>query len=246
MSRAIRCAVAVVLFVCASVATAQNVVVPNVYTNAPASAAGLNTFIRDTGNPRTGQLMINANQLTSLVGQSIQGINFRMWTGSTTAFPATAATWADYEIRLGQAPAFPMSTTLANNFVGTPTLVRDGALTVNPGNFPGTGGPPRAFGTVPILFDTPFVYTGGNLTIEVRHSGSNIVNNSLNDFLEAAALTDPGNNVNFASMTATGNTATTGAGNTFTTVQLIPAIPEPASLGLLGVASVALLARRRK
>ena len=42
------------------------------------------------------------------------------------------------------------------------------------------------------------------------------------------------------------STATTGAGNTFTTVQLIPAIPEPASLGLLGVASVALLARRRK
>ena len=91
--------------VCASVANAQ-VVVPNEYTNTAASTSGLNTFIRDAGNPRTGQLLINANQLTSLVGQSIGSISFRLYTGSTTAFPATNATWSDYTISLGQGRSF--------------------------------------------------------------------------------------------------------------------------------------------
>jgi hypothetical protein len=243
MSRAIRLAVVVAFFVCASIATAQ-VVVPNVYTNTTApGGAGLNTFIRDTGNPRTGQLLINANQLTSLIGQNIVGMNFRLFAGSTVAFPPAGATWADYEIRVGAGGTFPMSTTFANNFVGTPSLVRDGPLTINAGNFPGTGGPPRPFGTAPILFDTPFAYTGGNLAIEVRHSGSNIVNNALNDFLEAVQTTDAGNNVNFASVTATGNTALTGAANTFTVTQLV--VPEPASLSVLAIGALALVRRRR-
>jgi hypothetical protein len=242
MSRAIRCAVVAVVVICASVATAQTVV-PNSYTNVPASASGLNTFIRDVNNPRTGQLLINANQLTSLVGQNIVAINFRMWTGSTASFPASNATWADYEIRMGPGGTFPMSTTFATNFAGAPTLVRDGPLSINAGNFPGTGGPPRPFGTVPIALDTPFLYTGGNLALEVRHTGSNITNNAANDFLEVALTTDPQNNVNFASVTATGNTATTGALATFTVTQFI--VPEPASLSVLAIGALATLRRRR-
>ncbi len=232
---------------CASTILAQNVVVPNVFTNVSApGGAGLNTFIRDLNAPRTGQLLINSNQLGSLVGQQIVGMNFRMFTGSTVAFPSAAqgnATWADYEIRVGAGGTFPMSTTFANNFVGAPTLVRDGPLTINVGNFPGVGGPPRPFGTVPIAFQTPFTYTGGNLAIEVRHPGSNIVNVPSN-FLEAVLVTDPGNQVNFASVTAVGNTATLGAASTFTVTQLI--VPEPTSIGLAGIAAIGLLARRRR
>lgn len=230
---------------CVSALLAQNVVVPNVYTNVPApGGSGLNTFIRDLNAPRTGQLLINANQLGSLVGQQIVGMNFRMFTGSTLAFPASNATWADYEIRMGTGVVLPGSTTFASNFPGGSTLVRDGPLVVNTGNFPGTGGPPRPFGTVPILFDSPFLYTGGNLTIEVRHPGSNIVNNPANDFLEAVLTTDPGNGVNFRSITAVGSTTTTGAQATFTVVQLI--VPEPGSAAIAGVGLIGLLGRRRR
>ena len=195
-------------------------VVPNEYTSTAAPGGnGLNTFIRDTGNPRTGQLLINANQLTGLVGQSITSITGRLFAGATVPYPATAATWTDYTISMGQGVAFgSQTTTFASNFVGAPTVVRSGPLTIPAAAFT-AGGNPNAFGSnIPLT--TPFVYTGGNLLIEVRHTGSNIVNNAANDFLEAAALTDPNYNINFWSATATGNTATTGAVNTFTVVRL--------------------------
>ncbi len=212
----------------ASVAHAQTVV-PNEYTNTAApGGSGLNTFIRDSGNPRTGQLLINANQLTSLIGQSLNSISFRLFAGATTAFPATNATWADYTISIGQGVAFgSQTTTFANNFVGAPTVVRSGPLTLPAGSLPGGGISPNPFGAA-ITFTLPFVYTGGNLLIEIRHTGSNIVNNGANDFVEAALTTDPNYNLNFWSATATGNAATTGALNTFSIVRL-GAIPEPSS-----------------
>ncbi len=240
-------AVALLAAVFVSVAHAQTVV-PNEYTNTAApGGGGLNTFIRDSGNPRTGQLLINANQLTGLIGQSLNSISFRLFTGATTAFPATNATWADYTISIGQGVAFgSQTTTFANNFVGAPTVVRSGPLTLPAGALPGGGISPNPFGTA-ITFSLPFVYTGGNLLIEIRHTGSNIVNTA-NDFLEAALTTDPNYNLNFWSATATGNTATTGAQNTFSIVRL-GAIPEPSTVALLvvgGAGALLLLRKRRK
>ena len=52
-----------------------------------------------------------------------------------------------------------------------------------------TVGAPKPFGAV-ITFQTPFLYTGGHVAIEVRHTGSNITNNAANDFLEAVLTTD--------------------------------------------------------
>lgn len=230
---------------CASVAQAQvSVVAPNAYTNTAApGGSGLNTIIRDSGNPRTAQLLINANQLTSLIGLSINSLSFRLYAGATTAFPATSATWSDYTISLGQGVAFgSQSTTFASNFVGAPTVVRSGSLTIPAGSFP-VSGSPNPFGA-PITFTLPYVYTGGNLLIEIRHTGSNIVNNPANDFLEAVLTTDPNYNVNVWSATATGNTATTGAVNTFTVVQL-NAVPEPSAALLLLVGGAAFLIRKR-
>ena len=120
---------------------------------------------------------------------------------------------------MGQGVPFgSQTTTFASNFVGAPTVVRTGPLTIPAGAFP-VGPNPRPFGSN-IALTTPFVYTGGNLLVEIRHTGSNIVNNAANDFLEAVLQTDPNYNVNFWSATATGNTATTGALNTFTVVRL--------------------------
>ena len=209
----------------ASVAQAQTVVVPNQYTSTAASASGLNTFIRDLGNPRTGQLLIAAAELTSIpIGQNITGMTYRLFTGATVAYPASDATWTDYTVTLGAGGPLPGSTTFANNFVGATTIVRTGTMTIPAGSCPGTGGPPHPFCTFVINFTTPFVYTGGNLCIEVRHTGSNIVNTA-NDFLEVALTTDPNYGVRFWSATATGNTATTGAVATYTVARISFNVP---------------------
>ena len=149
----------------ASMAQAQ-VVVPNAYAAVSSGGSGLNTFIRDTGNPRSGQLLINASQLGVAVGQQIDGLTFRMYAAGTT-FPATNATWADYTINMGQGVAFgAQTTTFASNFVGAPVNVRSGPLTILAGSFPGgaVSPTPNAFGSL-ITFNTPYTYTGGNLLI---------------------------------------------------------------------------------
>ena len=245
--RFIRPAVALASVFAAVVANAQYVVVPNAYANTAASTSGLNTFIRDSGNPRKGQLMINANQLGGINnGDQITGITFRLWTGATVGFPANDATWADYSIAVGQAVA-PLSgtTTFATNFTGTPTLVRSGSLTIPKNSFT-SGGNPNAWG-YEIKFQTPYTYTGGHLAIEVRHTGSNIVNVA-SDFLEVATTADAGYvSGNFRSYTATGNTATVGALANFTVTRLsVQAVPEPASLTALGIGALALLRRRKR
>jgi hypothetical protein len=194
----------------ASVAEAQTVVVPNQYASTSASTSGLNTFIRDTGNPRTGQLLIAAAELTTIpIGQNITGMTYRMWTGATTAYPGSAATWTDYTVNVGPGGTLPGSTTFASNFTSAPTTVRTGPMTIPTGSCT-AGGNPNAFCTFTITFTTPFQYNGGNLCIEVRHTGSNIVNTA-SDFLEVALTTDPNFGVRFWSATAVGNTATTGA-----------------------------------
>ena len=206
----------------ASVSAAGTIAVPNVYASTSSGGAGLNTFIRDLGNPRTGQLLIAAAELSALsVGHQINGITFRMFAGGTS-FPPTDATWADYTINIAAGGPLPGSTTFANNIVGPITVCRTGPLTITANSFP-VGGSPNPFGA-DIACTTPFIYQGGNVVVEVRHTGSNIVN-AATHFLEAVAITDPQYGTRFWSATATGNTATTGAVNTFTVVRLQTTVP---------------------
>lgn len=235
--------VALLSLACGSAASAD-VVVPNAYASSAASASGLNTFIRDVNNPRTGQLLINASQLTGALGQQITGLQFRLFTGATVAYPASAATWSDYTINVGPGVAFgSQTTTFASNFAGPATTVRTGPLTIPAGTF-GTASPtPHPFGFA-IMFSTPYNYTGGNLLIEIRHTGSNITNNAANDFLEVALTTDPGYNNQFWSATAVGNAATTGAQANFTVTNLI-VVPSPAGAAVLGLGGLVAMRRRR-
>ena len=215
----------------ASVAAAGTVAVPNQYANTSSGGAGLNTFIRDLGNPRTGQLLIAAAELSGVPsGNFITGLTFRMFAGGTV-YPPTDATWADYTINIAQGGALPGSTTFANNIVGPITVCRTGPLTIPANSFP-VGGSPNPFGA-DITCNTAFQYNGGNLVVEVRHTGSNIVNQATH-FLEAVATTDPNYGIRFWSATATGNTATTGAVNTFTVVRLQTS-PTPVELLSVGV-----------
>lgn len=226
-------------------AFAGDIVVANQYASTPYSpGTGLNTLIRDTGNARTGQLLINSNQLSGLnVGDKITGMRLRLWNGATSTF--TGATWASYDIRIGEGVAPSAgSTTFASNFVGGSTLVQTGALTMSGFTSGNTGTTPNAWCDV-IDFQNDYTYTGGHLVVEVRHTGSNIVNPA-NSFLEAVATTGIGYGTDYRSFTATGDTATVGTQATFTMVSLeTMAVPEPATMAILGAGALALIRRRR-
>lgn len=226
-------------------ACAVDIVAANAYANTPFSpASGLNTVIRDSGNARTAQLLINQNQLGGLqVGDRITGMAFRLWNGATSTY--TGATWASYDIRVGEGVAPSLgSTTLASNFVGSSTLVQTGALTMSGFTSGASGTTPNGWCDT-ISFTTPHVYTGGHLIVEIRHAGSSIVNPA-NTFAEAVTTAGIGYGTDYRSFTATGNTATTGAQASFTMTKLTyTAVPEPASMAVLGLGVVALIRRRK-
>lgn len=234
------------LMAIAGSASAFDLVVANQYSAVPyAPASGLNTFIRDTGQARTGQLLISSAQLAGVnVGDSITGMAFRLWNGAVSTY--TGATWASYTISVGEGVAPNLgSTTFASNFIGTPTVVQSGALTMTGFTSGNTGTTPNNWNDT-IVFATPHVYTGGHLTIEIRHGGSGIVNPA-NTFLEAVATTGIGYGTEYRSFTATGETATVGAQATWSMTRLTVApVPEPATMAILGLGAAALLRRRRK
>jgi hypothetical protein len=194
----------------ASSVLGQSVIVPNASAGV-SSGVGLNTLIRDTGNARTAQLIIDAAQLSTIpTGSQITSITYRLYSGATTAYPATDATWASYDISMGQSvPPASATATFATNVVGALVPVRSGPLTIPAASF-GVSSTPRPWG-YEIIFSSPYVYNGGPLLIEIRHTGSNIVNTAT-DFLDAVAIGSSPNR----SFTAVGNTATTGAEATFT------------------------------
>ena len=99
------------------------------------------------------------------VGSSITALGFRVVAGGTT-LPAQVV--PRYEISLGQAARIPgeMSLTFAQNRGLDFTLVRGGALTITENMFPGGDGL-NAFGF--IQFDTPYIYQGGSLLVEISY-----------------------------------------------------------------------------
>ncbi|MES2778179.1 MAG: T9SS type A sorting domain-containing protein [Bacteroidota bacterium] len=137
----------------------------------PVSYTTTGSFLGPLANTqRTYQLLINANQLTPLVGQTLKGITFGRLASATVAWPDSDVTYTNYDIYLSEsvAPA-QRSLTFANNIVGTQTRVRSGALTITAGSFPPDPAP-NNFGAV-IGFTDGYAYNGGHLLVEIRHTG---------------------------------------------------------------------------
>jgi hypothetical protein len=152
---------------------AQSVVVPNANWTA-SGTSGLNTLLRQTGNPRTYQIGIAAAELAGMPpGSLITGVSFRVWTGATSAWPATNATWTNYEITLAEAavPLSSFSTTFAAN-MKNPVQVRQGSMTVPAGTYAVTTANPNPFDTFYFAFQKPYVYKGGDLVILYTHDGN--------------------------------------------------------------------------
>ncbi|MBN8585512.1 MAG: T9SS type A sorting domain-containing protein [Ignavibacteria bacterium] len=166
--------IAVFLFIAAGIkagetesATRAYHVVPPSYTG----TQGTGTFLGPlSGSPRTYQMLIRDSMLTSLVGQQITGLTFRLLASASANWPAADVTFTNYDIYLSESVAPEnRSLTFAQNVVGVQKRVRFGGLTITAGSFP-FGGSPTTFGT-DIAFDSAYVYNGGHLLIEIRHTG---------------------------------------------------------------------------
>lgn len=244
MRSVISICVALVLLVCLANSVHADIVVPN-------SAAGVEadgTFaLTSTTTGRTFQLTIAANQLSSIIGQELTGLQFRLNGAAAANWPGVDTNYSFFDIFIGPGVApSAMSNTFASNFSGTATQVRSGGLTL-PANSFSFGGSPNAFGTS-IMFNSGYMYTGGDLTVEMRFSAQSGATNQPS-FDAVLASGGPGNGwgVDFAGRW-TGNAAgVTGAnGNFLVTNFHTNAIPEPTSAGLLAAGFFGFLLRRKR
>lgn len=219
-------------------ANATLVVVPS---SASASEGNSTSVVPLNTGARTNQYqMTNAAMGGLPIGVSITGVQFRL-DGTQAAGPSAAITWSDYEITLAKATNSigGMSATLASN-MNSPVLVKDGAFTLTAGSLPGTGSP-RAFGGT-IVFDTPYLYSGGDLVMLLTHTNGTGGATPTVDGIQTDALGTGGIR---ALSTAIAFQATTADNTAFRIPVMqftytVASIPEPNGWLLMGVLSAAI------
>ncbi|CAD7810647.1 hypothetical protein CHRY9390_02214 [Chryseobacterium aquaeductus] len=145
-----------------------------VVPNSTLSASFLGPFANVA---RTYQMLIDDSQLTTLSGKYLSSISFRLLPAASAPWPPVDATFSSYQIYLSDG-ADPANRQLnfAANIVGNQTQVKSGSLVIPAGSMT-SGSDPNAF-SYSIVFDTPYLYTSGNLIIEIRHTGSNTTSTS--------------------------------------------------------------------
>jgi len=192
-------------------------VAPGNYT-AKSGTTGVNTLLRNNGAPRTYQMQFSPAALGGLpVGARITELQFRLSTNNAAAFPANAITWSDYQVTLAQAAnsISGMSTNFASNML-SPVLVKSGPLSISANSF-AAGGNPNSFSSL-VVFDTPYVYQGGDLVMFFRHNGSDAANTA---FLDAVNSSTPGYGTDFRAFSTNSFNAPSGIQASMTIAQIV-------------------------
>ncbi|HQY20780.1 MAG TPA: hypothetical protein PLX80_08070 [Ignavibacteria bacterium] len=178
-------------------------------------------------DPKTYQLLIHSNQLTEFIGKKLTAISMRAYIGTSSSWPASDVTFSDYRIYLSGS-VDPVNRSLAyfaNNITGQQRLVRSGPLVIPAGSY-SYGNSPNATGPE-IIFNSPYIYNGGNLLIEIRHKGftGTTLSVDANNFPATGYGTD------FSACYKSTDTATFGAlAGSFSTVRISSS--EPLELNL--------------
>jgi len=200
-------------------------VVPPDYTNTPGNA-GFTSQLANT--PRTYQLLMHQSLLAPILNQQLLAVSWRLPTSATSNWPTADITITDYDFYLGQSvdPANMSITDFSANFIGPKKQVRAGSLTILAndytfGNTPNNWGPEMTF-----ILDSVYVYSGGDLIIELRHTGFTGTSRSV----DALGTSTPGYGTMFRSCWGSGYTANSGSQGNFSIVRITADDPVPVEL----------------
>jgi hypothetical protein len=200
-------------------------VVPTEYAGIP----GTHSFAGPLAtSQRTYQLLIHQDQLATLIGQDLTAIVWRIPASATGNWPTAEVIFTSYDIYLsGSVPPSDRSLIFAENIVGPQTQVRTGGLTIPASAYP-SGGSPNGFGPE-ITFNDPYLYTGGHLLIEIRHTGFTGTSRSI----DAVGTAISGYGTQFSACWQTGYTATSGLQGNFGVVQISFGTSLPSQVELI-------------
>jgi len=196
-------------------------VVPSSYANIPGTGGFLGPLY--TG-ARTYQLLIHADLLTNLVGKEIQALSWRLITSATVNWPPADVTVTDYDLWLSGSvdPANRSITDFSSNVVGPQKHVKVGSLFIPMNSYP-SGGSPNDWGPA-IMFDSLYLYTGGNLLVELRLSGTGTTNQSTD---AVTATTIPPYGTLISACWGSGYSANSGSQGNFSIIRLSADDPVP-------------------
>jgi hypothetical protein len=165
--------------VVAAGAYAQTAVVP-AGVNGLAGTGGYSNFFRNLA--RSVQIEMDASVVTAAgiaPSTRITGISFRNPSYQVfPTWPATGltATFTNYDVTLSRSTrssAQGLSTTYTDNIGPDAVMVRSGGLALPSGFLPGGALTPNVNPWSGVItFTTPFLYTGGNLLLTIRHTGA--------------------------------------------------------------------------
>lgn len=185
---------------------------PPGYENTPGTATFTGPL---ANNDRTYQLLIHDSILTDIVGKEIQAISWRLPTGASANWPAVETTYPNFDIYMGESVAPEnRSLVLADNRVGPQKLVRASNLVIPAGAYT-FGNTPNDWGPE-ILLDSLYLYNGGHLLIEIRHTSSGGTSRSV----DAIGTSITGYGTAFSAAWQSSYIPTTGLQGNFSVIRL--------------------------